>query len=345
MSILTRRASTAALAAAACLLAPAAASADPVAEFYKANPLRVMVGFGAGGANDIWARTIARHMVLHLPGSPSAIVQAMPGAGSLRLTNYLYNVAPRDGTTFGIVSRGIAFEGIFKGKGVEYDALRLTYIGSPAQETTVCAVTTAHPHKTIKDFFEHEVAVGTGGGGSETNLTPLTLRNVLGMKFNIVAGYKSGGTDVALAIERDELDGICIGYSTLSNLPLYKRGGFRSIFKISILPDPNPQLKDIPNIFDAPMTEEQRALLDLTFARAALGRPFIGPPDIPAERVTALRKAFDATMSDPAFVEEATRAGLEVTPTSGDVLEGFVRETHARTTPEIAAKGAQALGR
>ncbi len=317
--------------------------ADTVADFYKGKQLRIFVGFGAGGANDIWARVLARHIVRHIPGNPTAIVQSMPGAGSLRLTNYLYNIAPKDGTNFGIIARGVPFESIFKGKGVEFDAQRLIYIGSPAQETTVCATTVDSPHRTIKDFFEHEVSVGTGGGGSETNLTPLTLRSVLGMKFNIIAGYKSGGTDVALALERRELQGICIGYATLSDLSVYKNRGMRTIFQIALTQE--HALKDVPNIFDWPMSQEQRELLKLTFARSALGRPFVAPPEIPADRVDALRRAFDATMVDPGFVAETKKAGLDITASTGKELERFVKQTFSSLTPEMVEKGTKALGR
>lgn len=327
------------------MLSVSPSKADSVAEFYSGKQLRIYVGFGAGGANDVWARILSRHMTNHIPGKPAAIVQSMPGAGSLRLTNYLYNVAPKDGTAFGIIARGVPFEGIFKGKGVEFDARKLSYIGSPAQEITTCAVTVSSPHKTIKDFFSQEVAVGTGGGGSETNLTPLTLRNVLGMKFKIVAGYKSGGTDVALALERNELQGICIGYATLSGLAISKRGGMRTIFKIALGPDETPDLKNVPNIIDSEMADDQRALLRLTFARAAMGRPFVGPPGIPAERLTALRRAFSTTMKDPGFITETKKAGLDIAASTGEELQAFVEKLFSTLTPEMAAKGAKALGR
>jgi tripartite-type tricarboxylate transporter receptor subunit TctC len=343
MTIKTACYAIAAFMSAAVLGAPAGLKADPVADFYKGNQLRMFIGFGAGGANDVWGRAVARHMAKHLPGEPSVIVQHMPGAGSMRLTNYLANVAPRDGSHMGIIARGVLMDPLFKVKGADFDPTRITLIGTPALETTVCAVRTGLPHNSIESFFEHETIVGTGGGGSETNLAPLTLRNVLGMKFKIVAGYTSGGTDVALAIERKELEGICLGYETLSNLALYEAGGIKAHFVVSVNPD--PALKHLPNVFNYKMTDEQRTLMRVTFAREPFGRPFIAPPGVPAERVQALRKAFDATMTDPEFLAETQKAQLKVRATSGAELEKFIKTVYSDTSPEIAVKAAKAMGR
>lgn len=326
-----------------CILLSVPAHSDEIGDFYKGKQLQMYVGFGAGGANDIWARIVGRQLARHLPGAPTLVIQAMPGAGSLRLANYLYNVAPKDGSQIGIIARGVPFEPLYGGSGTEFDPRKLSYIGSPTLETTVCAVRTDLPHKGIKDFFVRETFVGTGGGGSETNLTPLTLNNVLGMKFKIIAGFKGGGTDVALAVERKELDGMCIGYSTLSDLPFYRSGGIRERFLISHQPD--PELKNVPNIYDYEMNDEQRKLLLVTFAREKLGRPFVGPPEIPEARKRALRKAFAKAVADPELVAEAKKADLIVRATSGEDLERFVLETYSTTTPELARKAAQALGR
>ncbi len=310
--------------------------------FYKGKQLQMFVGFAAGGPNDIWTRIVGRGMVRHLAGNPTLVVQQMPGAGSLRLTNYLANVAPRDGTQIGLIARGIPFEPLFGGQGVQFDPRTLAYIGSPATETTVCAVRSDLNYVSIDDFYQRETIVGTGGGGSETNLAPLMLKNVFGMKFKIIAGFGSGGTDVALAIERKELDGICISYTTLSNLSLYKNGGIREQLVLS--EGPLGPLKTVPNIYDREISDRQRKILRVTFAREVLGRPIIGPPGLPTERLEALRTAFDAAMKDDGVIAEARQANFDMTPTAGSNLQKHVEEIYATTPPDVAAEVAKAVG-
>ena len=326
--------------AGALLSAPAAAQSSE-ADFFKGKTIQVQIGFGPGGNNDQWARVVARHIGKHIPGNPNLVPQNVPGAGGLKVTNSLYNVAPKDGTVWGVVARGLPLEPLMGGKGIQFDPLKLTYIGSPARDTTVCAVTRETPVKTIEDFLKTEVVVGSTGSGAETHVMPQLLENVLGMKFRIVAGYK-GSTEILLAMERQEVQGICIAYESLSRRAPFKEGRFRAAFQASLEPDPD--LKGVPHVFDLKMSPEQRQVLELIFVRDVIGRPFIAPPGLPAARVKTLQDAFAATMKDPAFVADAKKQNLTITLVPGPALAKVVADAY-KAPPEVVKRAAAAMGR
>lgn len=316
--------------------------AQPVADFYKGKQIQVLIGFGPGGSNDLWGRLVGRYIVKHLPGMPGSVPQNVPGAGSMRVANQIYNVAPKDGTVIGIIARGIPLEPLFKGEGAQFDAKKFTYLGTPTHDTTICAVNSEMPQKTPEDFIKYPIIVGSSGSGAETNIIPLLLNNVLGMKFKIITGFQGGGTDVMLAMERKEVQGVCFAYENLEHQTLYTEGKIRAAIQVSLHPD--PELKNIPNVFDIKMTPDQRSVLDLIFVREVLGRPFVAPPDLPVDRAKALQDAFDETMKDPAFLADAKKLNLPVIPTSGKQLAKVVSEAYS-ASPELAAKAAAALGR
>lgn len=318
------------------------AKAQSIPNFYKGKQIQVLIGFGAGGSNDLWGRIVGRHIGKHIPGNPTVLPQNMPGAGSMRVANHIYNVAPKDGTVMGVIARGIPLEPLFRGTGANFDARKFTYIGTPTRDTTICAVDANLPQKAPEDFFKYETIVGSSGTGAETNAIPLILKNVLGMKFKIITGYEGGGTDVMLAIERRELHGVCFAYENLENQALYRDGRVRAAFQVSLRPDPN--LKNIPNVFALRMTEEQREVLGLLFVREPLGRPFVAPPNIPPQRVDALRNGFDKTMTDPEFVAEAKKLNLTIHPAPGQQLAKIITNAYA-ARPELANRAAAALGR
>lgn len=317
-------------------------AAQSVDDFYRGKQIRVIIGFGPGGSNDVWGRIVAHHIGKHIPGSPSVITQNMPGAGSMRAANHLYNLAAKDGTVLAVIARGIPLEPLFSGVGAQFDATKFAYIGTPTRDTTVCAINADLPQKTPEDFLKSEVIVGSSGSGAETNIIPLLLNNVLGMKFKIVTGYEGGGTDVMLAMERKEVQGVCFAYENLENQSLYKERRVRAAFQVSPVSDPN--LKDVPNVFDLKMSEEQRKILTLLFVREKLGRPFLAPPDLPPERVKALQDAFDATMKDVEFVADTNKLNLSIIPTSGRQLAEIVAEAYSAPA-DLVRKAAAALGR
>jgi tripartite-type tricarboxylate transporter receptor subunit TctC len=327
------------LAAALAAVAPFAASAQTPEEFYAGKTVDLYIGYSVGGGYDIYARALAQHMGKHIPGNPTIVPRNMEGAGSLRLANWLYNVAPKDGTAFGIVGRGIPFGPLLGGEGSEFEPTKFNYIGSMNEEVSVCVTW----HTTGVDTFEKlqatEVVVGGTGPDADTDQFPRVVNGVLGTKMKVVSGFP-GGNDILLAMERGELGGRC-GWSWSSVKAAHP--DWVADKKINILfqmsANKHADLPDVPLIMDFAQNDEQRQILRLIFSRQTLGRPFLAPPEVPAERVEALRAAFMATMQDPEFLADAEKADLEITPVSGADVQRLVEEIY-QTPPETAAKAA-----
>ena len=326
---------TAALAA----LSPVNAQADEVADFYKGKNVELQIGFGPGGGNDVWGRMVSRHLPRHLPGNPTFIPKNVPAAGSLLVANYLYNAAPKDGSALGMIARGIPFEPLFGGQGTQFDALKFNYLGSPSYDSNMCAVWHEHPAKTAKDLLTVPTVIGSTGSGAESHVFPILLENMLGMKIKTIKGYK-GSQDIMLAIERRELDGICLGTETVRRSAAYQEGKFRIILQMAVKPD--PVLGDLPLVVDFARTPEDRAALDLIFARVDVGRPFVAPPGVPAVRVAALRKAFMATMNDKDFAADIAQAKFEISALTGEQLEAMIRKAYD-TPKAVVARTSELL--
>ena len=301
------------LASAAAMLAVFAqtAAAQTAAEFYKGKQIQLLIGFGVGGGNDLWARTIARFMGNHMPGHPTIVPENQPGAGGLLVANRLYNVAPKDGTVIGLINRGIPFEPLLAGKGTHFDALKFNYLGSPERDTTVCAARKDAPVKTMKDLHSETLTVGGTGSGADTSVYPLFLSNLFGMKFKVVNGYK-GSHQVQLAMERNEVQGICLSYNSLTHGTLFHQHQLNLLLQAALEPD--PRLKGIPYGTELGGNPREQQALQLFFARESTGRPFVAPPGVPADRLAALVKAFDDTMHDPDFVAQAEEAEAACDP-------------------------------
>jgi tripartite-type tricarboxylate transporter receptor subunit TctC len=307
-------------------------------EFYRGKTIQVLIGLSPGGAYDIYARMLARHMGKHIPGNPRLVPSNMEGAGSLTLTNYLYNVAPKDGTVFGTVNRGAPFEPLIGEAALaRFDAAKFTWIGSVANEVSICAVWQRAGIDNFEQLFTRELTVGGTGSGADTNQFPKVMNGVLGTKLQVVSGYP-GGNNIDLAMERGEVDGRC-GWSWSSVASTRKAWLEQGLIKVlvQLALQKHKDLPDVPLIMDYAKTDEQRAMLRLIFSRAALGCPFLAPPGIPEERVATLRKAFDDTMKDPEFLAEAAQALLEVAPVSGEELQALIADIY-RTPPEIVEK-------
>src|SRR5262249_25724607 len=267
------------------------------------------------------------HIGKHLPGRPTVVPQNLPGAGSYAATNFIYNSAPKDGTVMGIIARDAALGPITGAGGARFDPTKITWLGTPTTETNVCIAmnTPSVKVKTAKDLFDKELIVGDTGVGTGTHSYPKALNALLGMKFKIIAGFPSS-SDVFLAMERGEVDGICESLDSVSG----KRPTWIPDKKVTILfqggAAPNPELKDIPFVVDLAHTPEDRQAIEFLYAGQGIGRPFVAPPDLPADRVKMLRDAFNATMKDPEFLDDARRNMLGVEPEDGEHLAALIKK-------------------
>jgi tripartite-type tricarboxylate transporter receptor subunit TctC len=300
--------------------------ADGVADFYKGKTITLSVGYSAGGGYDALARILARHMPRYIPGNPQIVVVNEPGAGTLMLANRLYNVAPRDGTQFGLIARGMAIEPLIGTSNVMYDPGKFTWLGSAANEVSLCVTYGGAVVKTWRDALTTPFTVGGTGSGSDPDVFANVLRNLFGMKDRLVTGYP-GTPELSLAMERGEIDGRC-GWSWASIK--WEKGDWVAGNKLNVLVQmafaKAPDLPNVPLITDVAQNEEQRQILKLVFSRQVTGRPFVAPPGLPADRKLALRIAFDRTMQD---------ADCQTEPVFG----GF-RENDIKYSNKDLAKGA-----
>ena len=316
--------------------------AQPAAEFYKGKNIELYIGYSVGGGYDIYARLLARHMGKHLPGNPTIVPKNMEGAGSLRLANWLYRVAPKDGTAFGTIGRGIAFDPMLGGKGAQFKATEFGWIGSANDEVSVCAAWGTSAITRFEDLYTRELIVGGTGATADTDFFPKIVNGVLGTKMRVISGYP-GGNDITLAMQRGEVHGRC-GWSWSSiktNHPTWvKDGTLKLLVQLSL--DKHEDLPNVPVIMEKVKTDEQRAILRLVFARQVMGRPFLAPPGVPPERMALLRKAFMETMKDREFLAEAEKMKLEITPVSGEKVQDLVAEVY-RTPAAIVQKAVEAV--
>ncbi len=332
------------IAAAATLLlafAPAA-PAQSVADFYKGKTVDLYIGYSVGGAYDLYARYLARHMGKHIPGNPTVVPKNMEGAGSLRLANWLYNVGPKDGTVFGIIGRGTGFDVLLGNKAAQFDAAKFTWIGSANNEVSVCVAWHTSGITTFDDMLVKPLIVGGTSTSADTDQFPKITNGVLGTKMRVITGYP-GGNEVGLAMERGEVQGRC-GWSWSSVKSTHQKWLDEKRFAIlvQLALKKHPDLPDIPLIVDLAKTDEQRKILELIFARQVMGRPFVAPPNVPRDRTEALRKAFMDTMSDAEFLADAEKAQLEITPVPGDEVQKLVTDIFG-ASPEIAKKASAML--
>jgi tripartite-type tricarboxylate transporter receptor subunit TctC len=342
LRMFTRLAAAAAVAVATLLLTAMAQAQSP-ADFYKGRNVELYIGYSVGGGYDLYARVLARHIGRHIPGNPTVMVKNMEGAGSLRLANWLYRVAPKDGTTFGIIGRGTGFDPILGQQAAAFDGTKFTWIGSGNHEVSVCVSYEGHGGiATFDDLRTKEMTVGGTGASADTDQFPRVVNGVLGTHMKVVSGYP-GGNDIVLAMERGELQGRC-GWSWSSVKATH--GAWIAEKRLNILVQlslhKHPDLPDVPLVVDLATTDEQRQILQLIFARQVMGRPFLAPPGIPADRAAALRKAFMDTMTDPAFITDADKSQLEVNPVAGDEVQKLVAEIY-QTPPAVAKKAAALL--
>lgn len=332
------------IAAAALTVAVAPGRAQSVADFYKGKTLDLYIGYSVGGAYDLYARMISRHLGKHIPGNPTVLPKNMEGAGSLRLANWLYNVAPKDGSAMGIIGRGTGFDPLLGNTKAQFDASKFTWIGSANNEVSICVAWTGSGITKFEDMMTKELVVGGTSSSADTDQFPKIVNGVLGTKMKVVTGYP-GGNEVGLAMERGEVQGRC-GWSWSSVKSTHQKWIDEKKFTIlvQLALEKHPDLPNVPLVIDLAKTDEQRQILKLIFARQVMGRPFLAPPGLPKDRVDALRKAFMDTMKDPEFVADTSKAQMEITPVSGADLEKLVKEVYA-TPKELADKAASFIAR
>ena len=322
------------------LAAPVRAQ-DDVANFYRGKQVRLIVGTAAGGGYDLFARIVARHIAAHIPGQPTVIVQNLPAAGGLVMTNQLYTVGPKDGTAIGVTINGIPTAPLLQ-QGAQFDATRLIWIGSTNREPYVAFVWHSAPVQSLAELRAKELVVGSTTPGTTMTDFPLVVNDIRGLKFRVVRGYE-GTPQINHAIERGEIQGQGgIGWAAIkAQVPQWIAEK-----KIKVIAQYGlkryPELADAPSMLEQARTEPDRQALTMLFARTEYGRPYFLPPDVPAERVKALRRAFDATMRDQAFIADAARLQLEIDPMTGEEVQALVAQL-SRTPPEIITRVRAAL--
>ncbi len=302
------------------------AGANPVEEFYRGKTLVVAMGSGPVGTYAIYAQLIAEHLPRHLPGNPKIIAQSMPGAGGLRAVNHLYNVAPKDGSYMLVVVQTVATDQILQRDGAKYDARRFNYIGRFADNTPITVVWNATGLASLDALRQREVMTAGTGAASPTDIWPKLLNTIAGTKFKVISGYKSID-DSALAMQRGEVHAMIgsLAFFRSGFAPLIREGKASIVIQYAI--SRHPDIADVPTAGELATKPEDRIIADFMASSSDMGRSLIAPPDVPAERVTALRSAFDATMKDPEFRRDVERRGLELNPATGEDLQRLVEKT------------------
>jgi tripartite-type tricarboxylate transporter receptor subunit TctC len=325
------------------LTAGSVARAQDVAAFYAGKSIRLVVGVDVGSGYDVNARLLARHMGRHIPGNPAFVVQNQPGAGSVTMTSQLYATGPFDGTAIGAAFAGMPTIPLLQPGGSRFDPTKLIWLGNTNRETHVTYVWHTAPVQSLAEARTRELIMGAQAPGSSQVDFPLVADALLGFKFKIVAGYQST-SKINLALESGEVQGTIAAWTTLKTLS----SAWLADGKIKIIAQwalrPNAELPDIPNVLDAAKTDAERDALRLVLARLDVGRPFFLPPDVPPERVAALRSAFDATMKDPDYRAEADKLKIDVDPLTGAELAALVAQV-AQTPAETVARVRAALER
>ena len=312
-----------------------------VETFYKGRSLSIIIGYSVGGGYDTYARLLARFFGDHVPGRPTVLPQNMPGAGSIKAANYIYAVAPRDGTQIATFGRTIPVAPLLSVPGASFDATKLTWLGSIAKDTSLCITSAKSEIKTWDDFLSRPSTFGGEGAGADPDVFARLYKNVFGAKVKLVTGYP-GTNDISLAMERGEIDGFCgLSWSTLRSVhPDWLNNKSINIIVQAGLKKAN-ELPAVPLAVDLTSSREQRQIVRLLLVSQEMARPFAGPPALPEDRKAALLSAFTDTLHDPAFLAEAARQGLDVDPVTPKELDALLTEAYA-TPRDIADKAAKA---
>lgn len=318
-----------------------AALADDT-DFYKGKTIELIISSGVGGGLDSNARIVARHLADHIPGHPTIIARNMPGAGHLRAANYIYNQAPKDGTTIGTLIPAFVLAQILDGRGVQFDAAEFQWLVSTASSNSTVYVWSASNIRSVEDAMSRDVLMGGTGIGSYTTLYPTIMNNILGTRFKIIAGYPTSA-EVGLAMQRGEVEGRAgnnFNSLEVENGDWLKNGTIRLIAQVGLERD--RAFPDVPLISDFAKTDSERRILRLFSSDVVIGRPFLTSPGVPPERVALLRKAFGEMLEDKAFLDECAAAGVDVDPEPGDRIQAIVADL-VHTPPDIIVKAKAAM--
>lgn len=327
-----------------------AVKAEPATEFYRGKTVTILIGFGAGGSYGIYARLIADSFARHIPGNPKVVPQFMPGGGSRKAINYLYNVAPRNGTYLGMGIPQLAFNQLIFPKGIKFDMRKFNFIGRVTDGNVIFMLRTDTPGgATLAGAQKNQVIIGGSGKGTHTYMIPAIMNSLLGTKFKIVLGYK-GSRAEWLAMERNEIHGMT---GSWLNWKSRKADWIKTKFITPIVevgmnktpgvPGVPPALPGVPLLKDLGKTKADRDLLAFISSPTQIGRALLAPPDVPADRLAALSKAFWATMKDAKFLAGAKKTKLPVRPAPGSVIQAAVQKVLA-SPPELVARAKKALG-
>jgi tripartite-type tricarboxylate transporter receptor subunit TctC len=332
-----------ALVAAVALMATGTAHAqnDPVNAFYNGKTVNILVGYEGGGGYDLYARLVAQFLGRHIPGNPAVIVQNMPGAGGLRAARNLATVAAKDGTTLGMLAQTLPFDTLL-GYTPDVDAGRFIWIGRAAMNVEVGVAFAKAGVASIDDARKREVPTAGTGGTASSTVVPFLLNKLAGTRFQLIAGYKSAN-EALMTMERGEVDMVgAIGLSTVQarHAARLKDGSIRLIYQNALTR--HPDIPSVPTIGELGSGADERVILDLFASGAAIGRALAAPPDVPPERVAALRRALAATLADPELIALSKKGNLPLEPGSGEELEGIVRKALATPKP-IADKAKEVM--
>lgn len=317
---------------------------DPAVTF-KGMTIKIDVGFGPGGGYDAYARVLARHLGKYLPGNPTVIVRNMPGGGSLRVANYIYSVAPKDGSELGAIAVSAAMDALMGNDLATFDAARFGWVGSMDQDVSFCGVWDRPENpKTFQDMLTRETTFGTAGVGATSHTHPLILKNLLGAKIKLISGF-SGTKETNLAMQRGEVAASCSLFaSTIMTTLLDDVNSGRLKLFIQMGPQRSDKFGPVPSVYDFAKTDEDRKVLAVHFDQILLARPIIAPSGMAPERVAALRTGFDAAMKDPELVKDAGKQGLVINPVNGRDVEKLLVQ-FANYPPNIIARARAVIER
>lgn len=324
-----------ALPAAGVMLTAQGAAAQTPDEFFKGKNINVYIGFSPGGSYDFFGRLVARHIGRHIPGAPSSTPNSMPGAGSFTAANWLYAVAPKDGTAIGIVSQTMAIEEVLQSPAVKFKAAQFNWIGRATNIVEIGFVNDKSKAVTIADAKLHEIPVAGTGPGSPSEGYPRLLNALTGTKFKIIGGFR-GSTEGMLAVERGEVDGALTSWQTMkvTRKAEYDQGKLRVLVQYALQREPD---LPVPAVVELASNDADRALLAFYASGGDVGRSFLAPPGVPADRVAALRRAFDAMMKDKDFIADVEKAKAEFNPMTGEILQQRIADT-ASVSPAVVER-------
>lgn len=304
-------------------LAPSTATADPIEDFYRGKSISMIIATAPGGDYDLRARLVSRHMGRHIPGNPTIVPRNMPGGVGIQAMNYMANVAPKDGTTIHAIMQNMSTHQALGGAGVEFDTRKFFWIGNTTDTPNVINSWHTTDIRTIQDVMTRELVVGAPGQATNSVYYPKALNDLVGTKFKIVSGYP-GGNDVNLAMERGEVGGR--GSNSWASWKATKPDWLREkkIFMlVQIALKRDPELADVPTMIELAKSDEDKAVMTFLSADVPIARSYVTNPGVPAERVQALRRAFDATMQDPQLLAEAAKLNMDLRPTTGEESQRY----------------------